>query len=144
MSSCVDDRRRSTMSADARDTAHVLLVEDDETLGDLLARHLRARGLPGRDRRRPRPTDRRARARPAPVDLVLLDINLPGDTGWSVLRSEAFAAAGSPPVVVASAMTVSPARLREFGVAGYLPKPFPLETLGRRSSACSSRRRSDA
>ena len=38
-------------------------------------------------------------------------------------------AAGSPPVIVASAMAVSPARLREFGVAGYLPKPFALDTL---------------
>ena len=32
-------------------------------------------------------------------------------------------------MVVASAMAVSPARLREFGVAGYLPKPFALDTL---------------
>ena len=63
-------------------------------------------------------------------DIVLLDINLPGETGWSVLRSDAFEAAGRPPVVVASAMSVSPARLREFGVAGYLPKPFALDTLG--------------
>ena len=38
-------------------------------------------------------------------------------------------AAGRPPVVVASAMAVSPARLREFDVAGYLPKPFALDTL---------------
>ncbi len=30
---------------------------------------------------------------------------------------------------MASATTVSPARLREYAVAGYLPKPFPLETL---------------
>ena len=35
----------------------------------------------------------------------------------------------NPPVVVASAMSVSPVRLREYGVAGYLPKPFALETL---------------
>ena len=35
----------------------------------------------------------------------------------------------SPPVVVASATTINPSRLREYGVAGYLPKPFPLETL---------------
>jgi DNA-binding response OmpR family regulator len=63
-------------------------------------------------------------------DIVLLDINLPGETGWSVLRSGAFDAAGRPPVVVASAMAVSPARLREFGVAGYLPKPFAIDTLG--------------
>ena len=26
-------------------------------------------------------------------------------------------------------MAVSPARLREFGIAGYLPKPFALDTL---------------
>ena len=44
-------------------------------------------------------------------------------------RARRCAAAGSPPVVITSATTVSPRRLREFGVAGYLPKPFPLETL---------------
>jgi DNA-binding response OmpR family regulator len=62
-------------------------------------------------------------------DIVLLDINLPGDTGWSVVRSDALSAAGDPPVIVASAMSVDPARLREFGIAGYLPKPFALDTL---------------
>lgn len=108
--------------------APILLVEDDETLGNLLARHLRAHGhrvvIAGS-------TEATISAledglRPS---LVLLDINLPGETGWAVLRSEAFTAAGRPPVVVASAMSVSPARLREFGVAGYLPKPFALDTL---------------
>ena len=28
-----------------------------------------------------------------------------------------------------TATTIGPRRLREFGVAGYLPKPFALETL---------------
>jgi CheY-like chemotaxis protein len=65
-------------------------------------------------------------ARPA---LILLDINLPGDTGWGVLRDPAYDAAGRPTVLVVSATTVSPSRLRDFGVAGLLPKPFPLETL---------------
>ncbi len=32
-------------------------------------------------------------------------------------------------MVITSATTVSPKRLAEFGCAGYLPKPFPLETL---------------
>lgn len=109
--------------------SHVLLVEDDESLGGLLAAHLRARGYE---------VTVAATAETAQAllgeglhpDIVLLDINLPGDTGWSVLRSDEFAAAGRPPVVVASAMSVSAARLREFGVAGYLPKPFALDTLG--------------
>ncbi len=108
--------------------APILLVEDDETLGNLLARHLRAHGyqvvIAGSTEETIAALERGLR--PA---LVLLDINLPGETGWSVLRSPAFEAAGRPPVVVASAMAVSPARLREFGVAGYLPKPFALDTL---------------
>jgi CheY-like chemotaxis protein len=61
--------------------------------------------------------------------LVVLDVNLPGDNGWDLLRSPAMRAAGPPPVVIASAVTVSPRRLAEFGIAGYLPKPYPLETL---------------
>lgn len=109
--------------------SHVLLIEDDETLGGLLSVHLRARGY----RVTVAETAESATdllgngLRP---DIVMLDINLPGDTGWSVLRSPAFEAAGRPPVVVASAMFISPARLREFGVAGYLPKPFAMDTLG--------------
>ena len=61
--------------------------------------------------------------------MLILDINLPGETGWALLRDPALAAAGSPPVVVATATAINPSRLREFNVAGYLPKPFPLETL---------------
>lgn len=106
----------------------LLLVEDDETLAGLLAAHLRAHGYLVTVA----PTAEAAQgllAGGARPDLLLLDINLPGETGWSVLRSQAFDAAGRPSVLVASAMAVSPSRLREFGVAGYLPKPFALETL---------------
>ena len=107
---------------------YLLLIEDDEPLAGLLSAHLRAHGYAVIVA----PTAEAAQtllAERAHPDLILLDINLPGETGWSVLRSEAFEAAGRPPVVVASAMSVSPARLREFGVAGYLPKPFGLDTL---------------
>ena len=109
--------------------SHVLLIEDDETLGRLLSAHLRARGyqVTGASTAESATDLLGGGLRP---DIVILDINLPGDTGWSVLRSQAFEAAGRPPVVVASAMSVSPARLREFGVAGYLPKPFAMDTLG--------------
>lgn len=116
------------MSEAATNGSHLLLVEDDESLGGLLSAHLRARGYAVTVA----PTAEAARdllAGGGQPDLLLLDINLPGETGWSLLRSDAFAAAGRPPVIVASAMSVSPARLREFGVAGYLPKPFALDTL---------------
>jgi DNA-binding response OmpR family regulator len=106
----------------------VLIVEDDESLRQIVSRHLRAQGY---DVEEASSAEGAAGAiedglRPG---VVILDLNLPGDTGWDLLRGPALAAAGSPPVVIASATTVSPKRLAEFGVAGYLPKPFPLETL---------------
>jgi DNA-binding response OmpR family regulator len=106
----------------------LLIVEDDESLRFIVARHLRNQGYE---------VEEAASAEAAAgvlegglrPDLVILDLNLPGDTGWEFLRGPSLAAAGSPRVIIASATTVSPKRLTEFGVAGYLPKPFPLETL---------------
>ena len=106
----------------------VLIVEDDESLRGIVARHLRANGYL---------VDEASSAEAAAKviedglrpGVVLLDLNLPGDTGWDLLRGPALEAAGSPPVIVTSAATVSPRRLAEFGCAAYLPKPFPPEAL---------------
>lgn len=106
----------------------LLIVEDDESLRQILARHLRSLGYRVEEAASAEEAGRCLEAGVRP-DLVVLDINLPGDTGWDLLRGSAFAAAGSPPVVVASATTVRRRQLSEFDVAGYLPKPFPLETL---------------
>jgi DNA-binding response OmpR family regulator len=106
----------------------ILLVEDDEPLRHILAVALRARGHVVVDVA----TAEDATAaltdglRPS---LVLLDLNLPGDTGWDLLRAGSLARAGDPPVVITSAVVVDPRRLAEHGVAGYLPKPFAVETL---------------
>ena len=108
--------------------ACLLLVEDDESLRSILARHLRSEGF-GVDEADSAEAAGELLAGGLRPDLVLLDLNLPGGTGWDLLRGSALATAGSPPVVITSAITVSPVRLAEFGVAGYLPKPFPLETL---------------
>ena len=106
----------------------LLLVEDDESLRLIVARHLRSHGFIVEEAGSAEEAERRLAdgCRPA---LVLLDLNLPGSTGWDLLRGAALAAAGAPPVVITTATTVSPKRLAEFRVAGYLPKPFPLETL---------------
>lgn len=106
----------------------ILIVEDDESLRQIVSRHLRAQGYA---------IDEAPSAEAAAIamehglrpDMVILDLNLPGDTGWDLLRGPAFTAAGAPPVVITSATRVSPRRLAEFGCVGYLPKPFPLETL---------------
>jgi len=106
----------------------VLIVEDDEALRQIVARHLRSQGYEVAEAPSAEDAVRAVEGAWHP-EVVLLDLNLPGDTGWSLLRGAALATAGSPPVVVTSATTVSPRRLAEFGCAGYLPKPFPLETL---------------
>ena len=106
----------------------ILLVEDDESFSSVLARQLRAKGydVEVASSAEEAAALLRTGLRPA---LVVLDINLPGDTGWDLLRLPVMKDAGSPLVIVASAITVSPRRLAEFSVAGYLPKPFPIETL---------------
>ena len=106
----------------------ILLVEDDDALRRILAGHLRRHGYDVIEVDSAEGAVEHLDSAPPPA-LVLLDINLPGGTGWDVLRSPVMQAAGRPPVVVASAVTVSPRHLAEFGVEGYLPKPFPLETL---------------
>jgi DNA-binding response OmpR family regulator len=106
----------------------VLIIEDDEGLRPILTRHLRSKGFEVAEAITAESATEQLRTGLRP-DVVLLDVNLPGDTGWDLLRGSALEAAGSPPVVITSAGAVSPKRLAEFHCAGWLPKPFPLETL---------------
>jgi DNA-binding response OmpR family regulator len=114
--------------ASERRRGPVLLVEDDRALAETLERYLAARGYEIRvaDSEEAAESALASGLRPA---LVILDVNLPGQTGWSLMRGTELDAAGSPPVLIATATAVSPRQLRELGAAGYLPKPFPLETL---------------
>ena len=106
----------------------VLIVEDDESLRQIVSRHLRAQGYEVDEASSAEGAARAIENGLCP-GVVILDLNLPGDTGWDLLRGPALEVAGSPPVIITSATTVSPKRLAEFACAGYLPKPFPLETL---------------
>lgn len=106
----------------------VLIVEDDVSLRRMIAIQLRAAGhvVVEADSAEAAVTLLADGLRPG---VVLLDLNLPGDTGWDLLRGPHLALAGSPPVVISSATSVSPRRLAEFNVAGYLPKPCPIDTM---------------
>jgi CheY-like chemotaxis protein len=115
--------------------AHILLVEDNEVLCEVLVRNLRARGytvsvvhdVAGA----------LAILRACHVDLILLDINLPDSTGWDLLRTIRSLPEitlrptddDRLPVVVLSAVRVSSCRLEEFRPLAYLSKPFPLEAV---------------
>ena len=116
------------MAETAPMTGPVLLVDDDEAFVDLVSRQLEARGYrvvtAGSVEACRQLLDQGLR--PA---FVLLDINLPAESGWSLLREGQLKEAGSPPVVILSGTQVRPQQLREFGVAGYLPKPVPMALL---------------
>ena len=128
--------------------ARILLVEDDAVLRDLLSRNLEVREHDVRTAEDAQTA--LAHLRAVPFDLVILDINLPDQTGWEILRTaqregwlrpQAFNG-GIPklPVVVLSAVRVSPRRLMEFHPLAYLPKPFPMEALLRLAAEAARRR----
>ena len=128
--------------------ARILLVEDDEVLRDLLARNLEARGHEVRVAEDAR--DALAQLRATVFGLIVLDICLPDQTGWDVLRTALREGRVAPldvvgedqklPVVVLSAVRVSPRRLAEFHPLAYLPKPFPIEALLRLAAEAAERR----
>lgn len=128
--------------------ARILLVEDDEVLRDLIGRNLEARGHDVRFAENAQKA--LALLCTTPFDLIVLDINLPDQTGWEVLRiaqKKGWLAPlqvnehnGQLPVVVLSAVRVSKQRLQEFHPLAYLPKPFPMEAILRLAKEAASRR----
>jgi len=127
--------------------ARILLVEDDEGLCDVVSRNLQARGHEVRlaiDVQ-----SALAQLHSHTFDLILLDINLPDQTGWDVLRiaqsegdihMQHIDGQGEKlPVVIMSAVRVSPNRLAEFHPLAYLPKPFPMEALIRLAAEAAQR-----
>jgi CheY-like chemotaxis protein len=127
--------------------AHILLIEDDEILCELIRRNLQARLHEVTS-----VGDAQSALnylRTSTFDLILLDINLPDQTGWEILRAAQCEGLlprksvdgneGTLPVVVLSAIRVSPRRLAEFRPRAYLPKPFPMDALLRLAAQAAQR-----
>ncbi len=108
---------------------NVLLVEDETTLADVLARNLRAHGHDVRCVFTAR--DAVSSIEASLPDALVLDVNLPDETGWQVLRSIDSGALERMHVVVISAAPISPRRIEDFKPARSLLKPFPIEALAR-------------
>ncbi len=126
---------------------HILVVDDDREIRDLLARFL--------ERHRFRVTavrDGREARRAWPIghfQLVVLDLMLPGESGLDLARW--MRSQGDVPIVMLTAMGEETDRIigLELGADDYVPKPFnPRELLARmravlRRTADSSGRRAD-
>jgi len=109
---------------------HILVVEDDSEIGLLIKRHLVSSDFKvtlarnGGEMDRFLASDR--------IDLVMLDIMLPGEDGISICRR---LRANSPiPIIIVSAKNEDIDRVigLEIGADDYLPKPFnPRELIAR-------------
>ncbi|MCC7166845.1 MAG: response regulator transcription factor [Rhodospirillales bacterium] len=110
--------------------SHILIVEDDLFVQSLLAAFLEKEGF--RASRASSGKEMLAMLDQVPVDLVLLDLNLPDEDGLTLARL--IRARSRLPIVVLTAREGRDSRLAalEIGADDYLVKPFDPEELALR------------
>jgi len=129
----------------------LLLVEDNEDLGDALVRHFRAGGH-AVDWAQTAPDAQDflsvaiAGAGPGSgYDLVVLDLMLPGGDGREILRQIRSGENNLPVVVLTARSQVADrVRLLDLGADDYMTKPFDVDELDARCRAVMRRRHGTA
>jgi DNA-binding response OmpR family regulator len=130
--------------------ARILIVEDELALRRIITLNLVRRGYTVAEADSVMTADDACALSSEPFDLILLDINLPDQTGLDVLRhleqhdsspsksgstkSSADGVSGAqhknqPKVIVITAVRPQQSRLDEFQPAAVLLKPFPITAL---------------
>ena len=108
------------------DAPHLLLVDDDKRIRDLLARYLGQEGF--RVSTAADAVEARARLKSMAFDLMVLDVMMPGETGLELAASIRTTDSGCQhvPILMLTARTDTADRVKglEAGVDDYLPKPF--------------------
>jgi len=120
----------------------LLLIDDDPTLLELLSVHLRTAGYEVLTA--DRGEDGIRLALEAQVDLVVLDVMMPGMDGWEVCRR--LRDASGIPILMLTAKSEEFDKLRGFhlGVDDYVSKPFSFAEVTARIHAVLSRARGTA
>ena len=125
----------------------LLLVEDNEDLGDALERHFRAGGH-AVDWARTAPEAEEfldVAATGSGYDLVVLDLMLPGGDGRDILRGIRDGEGDLPVVVLTARSQVADrVRLLDLGADDYMTKPFDIAELEARCRAVMRRRHGTA
>jgi len=113
---------------------HILVVEDEPAIADLLQRGLTSEGYSVSTAADGNDAGRLARS--GGVDLIILDLMLPGRDGAEVL-AEVREARPQLPVIVLTARTEihSKVALLDLGATDYVTKPFSFEELTARVRA---------
>src|ERR1700739_457442 len=106
----------------ADDAPHLLLVDDDRRIRDLLSRFLRGEGY--RVTTAMSASDGRAKLLGLHFDLLILDVMLPGETGFDLARF--IRQSSSVPIVMLTARHEAEARIEglQIGADDYVAKPF--------------------
>jgi two-component system, OmpR family, phosphate regulon response regulator OmpR len=116
----------------------ILVVDDDEGLRELLVRYLSDNGYEAAAVADGQAMKRHLSSHP--VDLLLLDVMLPGEDGLTLARE--LGSRGGPPIIMLSARGEEVDRIvgLEVGADDYLPKPFSHRELLARVAAVLRRR----
>ena len=101
---------------------HLLVVDDDRRIRDLLSRFLFGEGY--RVTTADNAADARAKLESLSFDLLVLDVMMPGETGFQLAKSLRESSAVPILMLTAKAETESRITGLELGADDYVPKPF--------------------
>ncbi|MGE5781085.1 MAG: response regulator [Hyphomicrobiales bacterium] len=104
------------------DAPHLLVVDDDRRIRDLLSRFLASEGY--RVTTAETAADARAKLKGLSFDLLVLDVMMPGETGFDLAK--AIRGDSNVPILMLTARDAAESRIRglEIGADDYLSKPF--------------------
>ncbi|HVV62467.1 MAG TPA: response regulator [Pseudolabrys sp.] len=121
----------------ADDAPHLLVVDDDRRIRDLLSRFLSGEGY--RVTTAETAAEARARLNGLSFDLLILDVMMPGETGFDLAK--AIRGNSNVPILMLTARDAAESRIRglEIGADDYLSKPFEPRELSLRIAAILKR-----
>ena len=104
------------------DAPHLLVVDDDRRIRDLLSKFLASEGY--RVTTAETAADARAKLKGLSFDLLVLDVMMPGETGFDLAK--AIRGDSDVPILMLTARDAAESRIRglEIGADDYLSKPF--------------------
>tara|TARA_R110002096_G_scaffold264906_1_gene458432 strand:- start:500 stop:1201 length:702 start_codon:yes stop_codon:yes gene_type:complete len=127
------------MAAPSDNVAHILVVDDDDRIRNLLKRYLGERGY--RVSAAPDAAKAIGKMRSMAFDMLILDVMMPGMNGFDLTAE--VRKSGDTPVILLTARGESEDRIKglTLGADDYLPKPFEPEELVLRIEAILRRAR---
>jgi two-component system phosphate regulon response regulator OmpR len=119
------------------DAAHLLVVDDDRRLRDLLSRYLQREGY--RVTTAKNAADARIKLDGLTFDLLILDVMMPGETGFELAKS--VRKASQVPILMLTARAETEHRINglEIGADDYMAKPFEARELSLRVASILKR-----